>query len=69
MSKLSMKHFKIDHLGYLFCGDCIGFGTDGPDCRLIKGRPEEYLCTITPPKCDGCWKTEENWPTAEEVSA
>ena len=54
--------FKVDTLGYLFCGDCLGFGRGGePDYN----DPRQASTDDPSEQCDGCHKTRAEWPVAD----
>ena len=52
--------YKIDGHGYLFCGDCLGFGRGGEVDHVPSGSQSEPLPIE---RCDGCHKDPADWPT------
>lgn len=59
---VTVQRFKVDRLGYLFCGHCLGFGHGGEIQTIApdsSGRIEHGA------KCDGCWKPRAQWSTVD----
>ncbi len=56
---------KVDTLGYLFCGHCLGFGHGG---TVEYSRSD--LCASSNDddnNCDGCSKPRADWPRMTQM--
>lgn len=58
-----VKPYKVDQLGYLYCGDCLDCGRGGEVKALQPHRTHHgVLDTPRTDRCDRCSKTSEIWP-------
>jgi len=62
--EIEVKAHKTDDRGYIFCGNCLGFGRGG---EVVLEPPDVASTWCDDETCDGCHKHFDNWPTITTI--